>query len=155
MLRPLRDNRAAVNELIRQQALPHGHAFDKQYLRQASIKKFNPKAQRPMSNTKLLYTSASAFADGITISQFGRILRACTGCNRYIFVDRCSSHNCDVAPVNVAEESFYLPHMMMSGNCPGLTPKDIQAFYEVCDTCSNVYSHRYRRYHSCPQPEDD
>ncbi|KAF6749076.1 hypothetical protein DFP72DRAFT_852932 [Ephemerocybe angulata] len=125
-------NRAAVNELIRQQVEPHGHAFDKQYLRQASIKKFNPKAHIvPLSNTKLLYTSASAFADGITISQLGRILRACTGCQRYIFADRCSSHNCDIAPVDVTQESFYLPHMMMSGNCPGLTPKDIEVFYEV------------------------
>ncbi|KAF6740837.1 hypothetical protein DFP72DRAFT_1135694 [Ephemerocybe angulata] len=74
---------------IREQLRPTVYAFDKHYLALAKIKKTNPKLQYPPTNVKLLYSSISPISLGITLAQFGSILRLCQSCDRYLFVERC------------------------------------------------------------------
>ncbi|KAF6752557.1 hypothetical protein DFP72DRAFT_904090 [Ephemerocybe angulata] len=135
---------------IREQLRPTVYAFDKHYLALAKIKKTNPKLQYPPTNVKLLYSSISPISLGITLAQFGSILRLCQSCDRYLFVERCRTHKCSAPPVNIREEGLYVPQLMMLEDFGGLTAADIKAFFQVCDTCCRVFSQRFAHFHECP-----
>ncbi|KAF6750853.1 hypothetical protein DFP72DRAFT_1072008 [Ephemerocybe angulata] len=143
----LRGNREVLNKRIRQQLQPTSLPFDEQHMK--VIKKHNPKLPAPPTNVKLLYLSCSPVARGITLSQMAKILRCCGVCTRYIYVDRAATHSCGAPIVDVLCEEFYMPHMMVSEECPGLTARDMKIFFKVCDTCLHIYSQKYSHFHEC------
>ncbi|KAJ3550841.1 hypothetical protein NMY22_g190 [Coprinellus aureogranulatus] len=87
---------------------PVGLPFDAGFLRQANIKKFDPATAKCRTPNELFFKCTTFLAIGITISQFGRIMRECLKCDRHVFVDSVHRHKCDSAPYDPeAEELVY------------------------------------------------
>ncbi|KAJ3533222.1 hypothetical protein NMY22_g7422 [Coprinellus aureogranulatus] len=125
--------------MARPQPLP----LDMSYLRRARVRQFQPATVRgKVTSTLLLFQSASILAGGITIAEFGRVYRRCSGCDRYVFVERSFHHDCTAASVDVAGQHFALTTALYEEGFAGLTASDIEGIYSVCDTCSRIYMFR-------------
>ncbi|KAJ3546954.1 hypothetical protein NMY22_g1849 [Coprinellus aureogranulatus] len=135
---------------IRAQVRATGLPFDAGFIREARFKRYNPTVPSKPTLRSLLY-SCSFGLYGITIAQFGRILKCCVLCDRYICVESVHLHKCNSLPLpDVASEEFSITsELLLKDNFPGLSEADLAKVFDVCDTCYHVYSARNTALHQC------
>ncbi|KAJ3501531.1 hypothetical protein NMY22_g18897 [Coprinellus aureogranulatus] len=144
-----RTNRETVTRLVREQVRAVGLPLDAAFLRDANIKKFNPAIKNPPTKGELFWTCTAFIAVGITIREFGRIMRGCVQCERYTFIDSIKGHNCEAAPYDPTAEEFSITAAIFRPRCPGMDAEDIEKVFSVCDTCRRVYITKYHYMHDC------
>ena len=129
-------------------AVLSGLPLDDAFLNEAGVKGYNPNLKCP-THTKLLFTLGSMLCVGITIAQYGRILKRCTQCLHYIFSEWMRMHSCHGTVIEVDSEDFSLTKELLKVGCRSLTITDVKNIFVVCDTCRRMYMERFDR-HICP-----
>lgn len=125
--------------------------FDVYFQKQAKIPMFYPRTLNPprSDDVDLLFRCTTFLAVGVSLSQFGKIMRLCDDCDRYVFVESIEKHNCGRRPYNVKAKNFSITLAIYCYGCPGIKVEDLEVAFLVCDTCRRVYLKKFSSMHNC------
>ncbi|KAF6751230.1 hypothetical protein DFP72DRAFT_851156 [Ephemerocybe angulata] len=87
--------------------------LDDAFLATCHFRSFNPRRPTP-TNFEILMRLGQFFGEGVTKTEFQQILRACKLCQRLMFADRRTSHECSGVVPSVREPDFDFVSTLLS-----------------------------------------